>query len=97
LEVGEGQEKTASGEAGLEAAGSVSSRSVAAGRVSSSTRAPIARPFWATTGTCFEEQGKGSGEEGVVEVGVESEDDGEGDFAHISRLPPRRVRRSLLT
>jgi len=33
----------------------------------------------------FEEQGKGPKEE-VVEAGIESEDDGEGDFAHMSRF-----------
>jgi hypothetical protein len=57
LEVGEGQEKTASGEAGFEAARECIFAICYRKAVSSSTRALIAHLFWATTGIHFEEQG----------------------------------------
>lgn len=97
LEVGEGQEKTASGEAGFEAAGecifAIGYRRVGFKSHKGVDSASLLGSHWFS----FSKSREKGPEEEVVEVDIESEDDGEGDFAYMSSLLPRRVRRSLLT
>jgi len=90
-EVGEGQEMTASGEAGFEADGECIFATCCY-RVGFKFHKDIDSASPCAT----KSRGKGPEEE-VVEVGTEGEDDGEGDFAHMPRFTTEEGRRSLLT
>jgi hypothetical protein len=97
LEVGEGQEKTASSKAGFEAVGecifAICYRRVGFKFHKGVDSMSLLGSHWFS----FSKSREKGPEEEVVEVDIESEDDGEGDFAHMSRLSTEGVRRTLLT
>jgi hypothetical protein len=86
LEVGEGQEKTASGKAGFESVGecifAICYRRVSFKFHKGVDSLSLLGSHWFS----FSKSREKDPEEEVVEMDIESEDDGEGDFAHMSRF-----------